>query len=226
VIEHEGINFEIYDVDLFNEVIRDDCYSVKSWLPETRPFCLDLGANLGTFALWAASLGCDVLAIEPHPESYAALLRNISLNPKLLGKIIPWNIAVALENKPWRLRFARRDGFPMFGTNVLCNSTLDYDGFVEPWETIDIRCRTFSDILATALDSDLGSRVPEGWNSFLKVDIEQSDREFMGVQPADLSRFKRVSFEKHLMDLPYGKLLKDAGFQVSDVGRYIRGIKS
>lgn len=41
---------------------------------------LDIGANIGTLTLTAASLGARVIAIEAHPRTYSFLLDNVALN--------------------------------------------------------------------------------------------------------------------------------------------------
>lgn len=41
---------------------------------------IDLGAHIGTFTLYAARLGAKVFAVEPSPDSFALLERNITTN--------------------------------------------------------------------------------------------------------------------------------------------------
>lgn len=41
---------------------------------------IDVGANAGVYALWAADLGAEVIAIEPSPTASQWLRRNIELN--------------------------------------------------------------------------------------------------------------------------------------------------
>jgi FkbM family methyltransferase len=41
---------------------------------------IDVGANVGTYTLWAAELGAEVIAVEPAEDTYALLLENIALN--------------------------------------------------------------------------------------------------------------------------------------------------
>ncbi len=41
---------------------------------------IDIGAQIGSFSIFAAGKGAKVLAYEPEPENYATLLENISLN--------------------------------------------------------------------------------------------------------------------------------------------------
>lgn len=41
---------------------------------------IDVGANVGTYALWAGDLGAEVIALEPGPFAVERLRRNIALN--------------------------------------------------------------------------------------------------------------------------------------------------
>jgi FkbM family methyltransferase len=41
---------------------------------------VDVGANVGSYSLWAAERGAEVIAIEPHPVTAAQLRRNAALN--------------------------------------------------------------------------------------------------------------------------------------------------
>lgn len=41
---------------------------------------VDVGANVGTYTIWAAELGAEVIAIEPAEDTFALLHENIALN--------------------------------------------------------------------------------------------------------------------------------------------------
>ena len=53
-----------------------------AWRRVLRPgdLFLDVGANVGSYTIWAGELGADVIALEPAPDTYALLLENIDLN--------------------------------------------------------------------------------------------------------------------------------------------------
>jgi FkbM family methyltransferase len=53
----------------------------------------DVGANAGAFAIFAAGLGCQVVAFEPVPHSYQRLRENVALNVAACS-ITPLNQAV------------------------------------------------------------------------------------------------------------------------------------
>lgn len=41
---------------------------------------IDVGANVGTYAIWAAELGAEVIALEPAADTFSLLEENIALN--------------------------------------------------------------------------------------------------------------------------------------------------
>ena len=59
---------------------------------------LDVGAWAGPLALFAASLGAEVHAIEPDPEVYGALVTNGGLNPQLRHPLRTYPLAIAPAN--------------------------------------------------------------------------------------------------------------------------------
>ncbi|MGI8449955.1 MAG: FkbM family methyltransferase [Streptosporangiaceae bacterium] len=48
---------------------------------------LDVGANVGSYAIWAAEAGASVIAIEPAKETFALLVENINLNGYLIEPV-------------------------------------------------------------------------------------------------------------------------------------------
>jgi FkbM family methyltransferase len=41
---------------------------------------IDIGANVGTYTIWAAELGAEVIALEPAPDTFELLRENVALN--------------------------------------------------------------------------------------------------------------------------------------------------
>jgi FkbM family methyltransferase len=41
---------------------------------------IDVGANVGTYTIWAAELGAEVISLEPAADTFALLLENVALN--------------------------------------------------------------------------------------------------------------------------------------------------
>jgi FkbM family methyltransferase len=44
---------------------------------------VDVGSNIGSYALWAADCGASVIALEPGADAFTLLSENVSLNPGL-----------------------------------------------------------------------------------------------------------------------------------------------
>jgi FkbM family methyltransferase len=59
-----------------------DYPEMQVWRGHLRPgdLFVDIGANVGSYALWAAELGADVIALEPAADAFALLTENIALN--------------------------------------------------------------------------------------------------------------------------------------------------
>lgn len=81
-----------------------DYHEMMAWRQIIRSgdLFLDVGANVGTYSLWAADLGANVLAFEPHPDSAANLRLNVELNQL---PIIVYE--VALGESAGKLRLTR-----------------------------------------------------------------------------------------------------------------------
>ncbi|SCG60868.1 FkbM family methyltransferase [Micromonospora halophytica] len=59
-----------------------DWAEMRVWRSILRPDSLfiDVGSNIGAYALWAAESGAEVIAVEPDADAAARLRRNIALN--------------------------------------------------------------------------------------------------------------------------------------------------
>jgi len=60
---------------------------LESLYPNGFEYFLDIGAATGCMSLYAASTGLTVIAVEPQELVYAALKKNLLLNPTLSSKI-------------------------------------------------------------------------------------------------------------------------------------------
>ncbi len=56
---------------------------------------MDVGANIGSYTLIASELSSNVIAIEPHPQTYKTLLKNIQINNR--ANVTAINMAVGNE---------------------------------------------------------------------------------------------------------------------------------
>jgi FkbM family methyltransferase len=52
------------------------------WRRSLRPgdLFVDVGANVGSYAIWAGELGAEVIALEPAADTFALLVENLALN--------------------------------------------------------------------------------------------------------------------------------------------------
>jgi FkbM family methyltransferase len=59
-----------------------DYAEMMTWRRNLRPgdLFIDVGANVGSYSIWAAESGADVIALEPADETFGLLLENVALN--------------------------------------------------------------------------------------------------------------------------------------------------
>jgi FkbM family methyltransferase len=113
-----------------------DYIEMMMWRAVLRPgdLFLDVGANIGSYAIWAAECGANVIALEPAEDTFALLAENISLNEYPVRAI--------------RAAAGSEGGFAAFTKGRDCVNQLDPEG------TVQIRVVT--------LDSVIGDRVVAG----------------------------------------------------------------
>lgn len=102
-IPSTGIQFDLrenYDTDtiVIKEIWDENVYRVNGWnfyREDTgREIVVDIGANIGSFSIYAAHYRAKVFAIEPEPHNYEALVNNIKLN-NLESRITPICIGIS-----------------------------------------------------------------------------------------------------------------------------------
>lgn len=125
--EHNGVHatFELepFAGCIVNEVWRDNVYQVT---PTAGMRVLDIGAHKGVFAVYCAAHGASVVAYEPNPETYQALLHNIS-TPRTrkdgdvrCGSVMAHNLGIWTERGVQTLHTnaVNTGGSSMFGTGA------------------------------------------------------------------------------------------------------------
>jgi len=168
---------------------------------------VDVGANVGYYSLKTAIENMDnsikVIAIEAHPETYSALLKNIRCNGLDIGDdaIITVNKAVA-DKRHDAMMYERHteDGIKMAGNSSIC-ITFDKKN------SILVQCDTLDNILA-----DYG-RV-----NVLKMDIESA--EVMALMGASrvLRELRKIVVEVHGDNLSAVlSILREYGFEVTTI---------
>lgn len=95
---------------------------------------IDVGSNIGSYAVWAAEMGADVIALEPAADTFALLEENVAINGYEIVTIQAAAGALA--------------GVARFSSGLDCVNRLDPDGAVET--------------SVVTLDSIIGDRVVAG----------------------------------------------------------------
>lgn len=90
-----GTRFQIshhLDALTIKEVYLDQSYALPLHRPRT---IVDIGANIGTFSVWAAQTypRAQILAFEPSPATFRLLTTNLQLNH--ISNVLPRRVAVA-----------------------------------------------------------------------------------------------------------------------------------
>jgi len=59
-----------------------DYQEMLVWRQVLRPgdLFIDVGANIGSYTIWAGELGAEVIALEPAKDTFALLVENVALN--------------------------------------------------------------------------------------------------------------------------------------------------
>jgi FkbM family methyltransferase len=134
----------------------------------------DLGSCIGDFAILAAHRGARVVAVEPDPQNYEILVKNIQRN-NLGDKIIPLNIAIDTTS----------------GWTGLDNSSTNTGGY------------TLSEHAPTRVPTRTIAQIMEAHNHqfihLLKIDVEGSEYKiFQDRQSSSLNRIGTIIGEYHL----------------------------
>jgi len=124
-----------------------DYMEMLTWQRVLRPrdLFIDVGANAGSYAIWAGELGAEVIALEPAEDTFALLLENIALNDYRVNAI--------------RAAAGSACGTASFTSGLDCVNRLNPQGGVKATTvTVDM----------VTVDSIIGHRTVAG----MKVDVE------------------------------------------------------
>jgi FkbM family methyltransferase len=178
------------DIATFEEIFNDGIYrSIIQHIPDITSL-IDLGANIGLASLYFAShyCNCRVFAVEPHPETYNLLTRN-------LQSLIAAGRCKTLEAAVWD-----RAGVK------LVPSGEEPDSF-SSFAVIESRS---GESRNSPIESFTMDQVLEmsGFSTvdLLKVDIEGAERQLLRGDVSWLDRVSALAIEFH------GASRKDSGF--------------
>mgnify|MGYP001334709595 CR=1 FL=1 len=97
-----GVKFyldSIHPGNTIGEAFVHDIHTIRNDDDYTDKIVVDVGAECGDTALYYASRGAIVFAFEPMKAHYDAMIRNLTLNPKLSERITPINAAIGKDGK-------------------------------------------------------------------------------------------------------------------------------
>ena len=163
---------------------------------------VDVGANIGAFAVYAAQRTRGrVLAVEPHPGNADALRRNLRANGAERAEVAECAVADAPGTLPLFL-----------GTSGTTHQLFAVGKDAGAGESVDVRVVTFSELLA-----EHGfPRV-----DFLKLDCEGAEGLILpGLPDAVLGAIRTIAMEFHddvspLAHDALAKLLEEKGFRTA-----------
>lgn len=174
----------------------------------------DVGANVGYYSLKTAlenrERDVKVIAVEAHPETYLAFLKNVECND--LEGIIAINMAAA-DRKQETLMYEKRtsDGIWMAGNSSI---HVAFDGK----ECVSVQCDTLDSILE-------GHTV-----DVLKMDIEGAEVMALAGAPRVLLELRKIVVEIHGDNLAAVRsILEKNGFEITvipyELNSYVIGTK-
>ena len=187
------------------EIVRDEVYrGVVDTVPQVRTV-IDLGANIGLASLYFATQyeGCRIVAVEPHPETFALLQRNLApLVTRGQAKLI--NAAVWSSKSP-----------------LTGNWTDRYSGFAvhdTPGTLSGIAGITMHDIIEQSGFASV---------DLLKMDIEGAETELFR-ELSWLSRVNAIAIEFHddtRENTRFDSLMQEHGFRVVESKHTVLAIR-
>lgn len=166
---------------LFHEVWLDKVYDLKGYEISETDLVVDIGANIGVFALYAAyraSKG-EVLAFEPFPANADFLRQNISESK--LTNVTASQKAVAATGETRQLTVSEEWIKHSLQNDMRGSTTAS---------VINIECVTLDDVMRGREVCDL-----------LKIDCEGSEYEiFYAASPQTIGKIRRIAGEYHEID--------------------------
>jgi len=171
-------------------------------IPSDAKLILDLGANIGVFTAYAASIAsrAKIVCLEPFPKTYSELQKTIKDND-LSGRVIPLQAAIAGETGHRRIDAAADT--PGHARKLVSGNGAG--------DTLIVPTMSISELIDLARESTGLSAV-----DLLKIDVEGSEHEiFQTAAPGTLAPVRNIQLEYH-SDAPKAPLfaaLKAAGFR-------------
>jgi FkbM family methyltransferase len=185
------------DFHMIDEIWAFRKYDYFGYRAATGDVVVDIGANIGTFSLYAAKVcgASRVVSFEPFPDNYRMLSKNVEWNH--LQVVTCVNQAVAGSRGIRSLRLDPTDS----GSHSLISGSSE--------RTVEVDCCTLEDVFQRFSLSRI---------DYLKLDCEGAEYEILENSTLRLKQVGRISMETHTTpdrtaeDLV--KLLRNNGFEV------------
>lgn len=203
---------------LINEIFHKKFYERAGFELKPSDTVVDIGANMGLFAMWASTqVGQgQVLSIEPTSNCFATIIENISRNE--LKNIIPLQIALGAEE--CMLELLEYPGF-----NAVTHAAhlkpaawgqffikLLYRKYSEPPNRLEVPCQTLEKVI-----NEQELQIID----LLKIDCEGAEYDILLSTPDEvLKRVQRIVMEFHELDRSHSHhelvdRLQSVGFEVT-----------
>jgi FkbM family methyltransferase len=208
-----GLRFQVrrlaWDEGFLNHAIEREDYTKADFALRESDVVLDIGANIGAFAVYAAKQTPRgrVIAFEPASDNFELLARNAALNR--LANLVPVRAAVAGESGVINLYRAHGSGAHSTTAGRLSQST-----GIEQVEALTLE--------------DVFRRHEIGSCNLLKLNCEGAEFEILHSAPATvLSRIERIAMEYHATENKReraGRLIDHLckqGFEVTEYVDYV-----
>ena len=168
-------------VYLFKEIFYRDAYGLRRQPLDPGGTVIDIGANIGVFALYAMLYGqaARVIAFEPSPQTFDLLCRNVERNGMSAIKPVCQGVAGTRGGRRLHVH-GPAAGHSLFGTGDA---------------TVSIECVSLADMFRDQCVDRC---------DFLRLDCEGAEYEILLQTPAAiLERIDRVALEYHDSPTPH-----------------------
>jgi len=211
--EYNGKNI---DVQTISEILNENVYRINKDQLNGDKIVVDLGSNIGVFALQARALGAaKIYAVEPNPKNIKMLEKNILANNFETSIAIVPN---AISTKPGYVEMIDCDRDSHIASLEKLESDTSKaltDGYEEDGQ-IDVNAITLAELLKDIAEVDI-----------MKVDIEWGEYPvFTEATKEVMDKIKYLVFEFHGTDEEtFGKLVANLSrsFIVETLGSFEQG---
>jgi len=164
---------------------------------------VDVGAHIGRYTLMAARYASKVLAVEPEPSNFSALLSNVRLNG--FANVIPLCVALSDQNRKLPLHVS--------ALGNMGSSSLEPESIRQGRDpkrgTVDVQCDTLDNIVARLNLESI---------DWLKIDVERHEIPALEGAQKTLAKAKNVILEvSRGNEASCSKLMERAGLDYASI---------